>query len=141
MVCMYTAQGEFLCRPNVEKYEEPMEEYYEEPMEEYANNAVKCYGINVNSASDCDTCGKVKNVITGEGKPFNAKNVTQCKAPGGSWKPTCRYGVVEKNGKFQAECKNVGGKWPARGTPKSSIDLLSCSSGKLKNINGVLQCE
>jgi hypothetical protein len=132
---MYTAQGEFLCRPNVEKYGD---------VEYYANPTVDCYGVKVNAATDCDTCGKVKSVLTSANKPFDAKTITQCKTPGGTWRDpmknntaSCRYPGVRSDGYIEAQCKKDNFQWT---DGKTGLDLTTCVSGKLKNADGVLQC-
>jgi hypothetical protein len=133
---MYTAQGEFLCRPNVEKYGDV----------EYYANPTMCGGVQVNSASDCDTCGKLQAVVKKANLPFDPKKFPLCSKPDGNWKDSCRSAAVNSTGttpaQFSAECK-VDGVYPPRNstTQKPTIDLISCASGRINNDNGKLVCE
>jgi serine protease inhibitor len=124
MGCMYTAQGEFLCRPNVEKYEDS-------PVEEFANN-YDCYGVKVSKASDCDTCGKVKKVYQEAKKTFDARSIEACKNPKGSWSQTCDKGSVNKHGVYSTKCT---------GKISTNLNLTTCPKGTMWNNLGKLKCD
>lgn len=55
--------------------------------------------------------------------------------PGGSWARSCR-GADMRGGMVTAECKNVRGKWKS-----TQINVRSCPTGGLGNMDGRLVCE
>jgi hypothetical protein len=134
---MYTAQGEFLCRPNVEHFGPP----------QYMCGNVRveskdkcCYGIPVSSQNECNTCGKIKTLFDSRGKQFKAKNIKQC-IPVGSWKGTCAYPLFDNDGfTFKAGCFNINGL-PAQNTQNTSTNLTLCNSQSYSNIGGQLKCD
>lgn len=118
------------------------------------NNIKQCVlecGNKIKTSGSCDTCANVKKTYDNYNSKnpkntstFNAKNVNVCRAPNGDWKNTCRYGVVEKDGKFGAECKYTNDKnrlaWPA-GHRKNYLHLMDCPSNKLTNKNSIVNGE
>lgn len=147
MVCIYTAQGEFVCK-EIEKFEEDdgsfgvVENPYASPQSQTIEQYVNCYDVKGES---CNTCYDVKNVYDKAGKKFNPKTIEQCRNPDpkGSWKKNCRWGTVSQNGIYSPQCK-INNKWPAnRNNNKSQVDLFSCVSGKLyyNPSQSVVTCE
>jgi hypothetical protein len=150
MVCIYTAQGEFVCK-EVEKFQEEEDNedtsssfgvvenpYTNQTMEQYVN----CYGIEGES---CNTCYDVKRVHDNAGKKFNPKTIDQCRNPDpkGEWKKNCRWGTVRQDGVYTPQCK-IDNKWPRNGNEnRSEINLYNCVSGKLyyNPTNGSASCQ
>lgn len=136
MVCIYTAQGEFVCK-ELENFQESPESFgvvnnpYDDndtknSIEQYIN----CYDVQGES---CSTCYDVKRVYDKANKRLDPKKIEQCRNPDpkGNWKKNCRWGTVGQNGIYTPQCK-INGKWPPnRNDNKSQVDLFSCVSGKL----------